>query len=78
MSATKDQKKLLARCLENEIPVFVLTGTDALAVASLRTYINEARKMGCQEDFIQDLETNILPDFRDFQLQEPEKVKLPD
>ncbi len=78
MSATKDQKKLLARCLENEIPVFVLTGTDALAVASLRAYISEARKMGCQEDFIQDLETNILPDFRDFQLQEPEKVKLPD
>ena len=78
MSATKDQKKLLARCLENEIPVFVLTGTDALAVASLRAYISEACKMGCQEDFIQDLETNILPDFRDFQLQEPEKVKLPD
>ena len=78
MSATKDQKKLLARCLENEIPVFVLTGTDALAIGALTAYINEARHMGCHEDFIHDLETNILPDFRDFQTQEPDKVKIPD
>jgi hypothetical protein len=27
---------------------------------------------------VEDLELNVLPDFRDFQAQEPEKVKLPD
>ena len=27
MAATKDQRKLLNRCVLNEIPVFVLTGT---------------------------------------------------
>lgn len=78
MSATKDQKKLLARCLENEIPVFVLTGTDLLAIESLKAYIQEAQRQGCNPQFIKDLQENILPDFQDFQAQEPEKVKLPD
>lgn len=78
MAATKDQRKLLSRCVENEIPVFVLTGTDRCALAALRAYIDEAHRLGCNEAFINDLESNILPDFRDFQTQEPEKVKLPD
>ncbi|MBQ8501564.1 MAG: hypothetical protein IJ494_04540 [Bacteroides sp.] len=78
MAATKDQRRLLNRCVENEIPVFVLTGTDRCALAALRAYAEEARRLGCTTDFIDDLEGNILPDFRDFQMQEPEKVKLPD
>lgn len=78
MPATKDQRRLLSRCIENEIPVFVLTGTDQCAQAALQAYANEARRLGCTEEFIHDLESNILPDFRDFQTQEPEKVKLPD
>ena len=36
MAATKDQRKLLNRCVMNEIPVFVLTGTDRCAMAALR------------------------------------------
>lgn len=78
MAATKDQRRLLGRCIENEVPVFVLTGTDRCALAALRAYVEEARRLGCTDDFIADLETNIYPDFRDFQQQEPEKVKLPD
>lgn len=78
MTATKDQKRLLNRCLLNEIPVFVLTGTDQLAMAALKAYAEEARKLGCNSEFIEDLESNILPDFSDFQAQEPENVKLPD
>ena len=38
MAATKDQRKLLNRCVMNEIPVFVLTGTDRCAMAALRAY----------------------------------------
>lgn len=34
MAATKDSKKLLIRCLTQEIPVFVLTGSDKCAMAA--------------------------------------------
>ena len=78
MAATKDQRRLLNRCVENEIPVFVLTGTDRCAQAALKAYLEEAQRLGCSQAFIEDLQSNILPDFRDFQAQEPEKVKLPD
>ena len=78
MTATKDQRKLLNRCVMNEIPVFVLTGTDRCAMAALRAYAEAARQMGCSDEFVEDLECNVIPDFRDFQLQEPEKVKKPD
>lgn len=78
MTATKDQKKLLSRCLMNEIPVFVLTGTDQCALAALRAYAEEARCLGCSDEFVSDLETNIIPDFQDYQDEEPETVKLPD
>lgn len=78
MSATKDQRKLLNRCVENEIPVFVLTGTDACAMTALMAYAAEARSLGCGKEFIKDLEGNVIPDFRAFQKEEAEKVKLPD
>lgn len=78
MAATKDQRKLLNRCIENEIPVFVLTGTDACAMTALMAYAAQARSVGCSKEFIQDLEGNVIPDFKAFQSEEPEKVKLPD
>lgn len=78
MAATKDQRRLLNKCVENEIPVFVLTGTDACAMTALMAYVAEARALGCNTEFIDDLESNVIPDFRDFQAQESEKVKLPD
>jgi len=78
MAATKDQRRLLNRCVENEIPVFVLTGTDACALTALMAYAAEARSLGCNQEFIKDLEGNVIPDFRDFQIQEKEKVKIPD
>lgn len=78
MAATKDQRKLLNRCVLNEIPVFVLTGTDKCALAALRAYAEEAKKLGCNLEFIEDLEGNVIPDFKAFQEEEYEKVKLPD
>ena len=45
MAATKDQRKLLNRCVMNEIPVFVLTGTDRCAMAALRAYAEAARQI---------------------------------
>lgn len=78
MAATKDQRKLLNKCIMDEIPVFVLTGTDACALAALKAYEEEARRLNCKPSFIEDLQGNVFPDFRDFQMQEPDKVKLPD
>lgn len=78
MAATKDQRRLLNRCVENEIPVFVLTGTDKCALSALMLYAAEARSLGCSKEFINDLENNVIADFRAFQNEEPEKVKLPD
>lgn len=78
MAATKDQRKLLNRCVMNEIPVFVLTGTDACAMTALMAYAAQARSLGCNPEFIHDLEHNVISDFRDFQHQESEKVKKPD
>ena len=46
MAATKDQRKLLNRCVMNEIPVFVLTGTDACALTALMAYAAQARATG--------------------------------
>ena len=78
MAATKDQRKLLNKCVMNEIPVFVLTGTDACAMTALMAYAAEERSLGCSNEFIKDFETNVIPDFRAFQQEEAEKVKLPD
>lgn len=78
MAATKDQRKLLNKCVLNDIPVFVLTGTDRCAMAALNAYAAEAERLGCSADFLTDLNLNVIPDFRDFQMQESEKVKLPD
>lgn len=78
MAATKDQRKLLNRCVENDVPTFVLTGTDACALTALMAYAAEARSLGCNSEFIKDLEGNVIPDFRAFQKEESEKVKLPD
>ena len=46
--------------------------------SDIRAYADEARRLGCNTDFIEDLEGNVLPDFKAFQAEEPEKVKLPD
>ncbi len=78
MAAIKDPKKLLIRCLAQEIPVFVLTGTDKCSLAALKAYLAEAKQLGCISEFINDLETNVLPDFSNFQEQEPDSLKLPD
>lgn len=75
---TKDQRRLLNRCIENEIPVFVLTGTDRCALKALEAYLHEAQALGCNDEFLTDLTENVIPDFQAFQREEPEKIKLPD
>lgn len=73
----KDQKQLLLKSLKNDVPVFVLCGTDENAVETLHQYFEIAKKNGCDNAFLQDMKLAI-EDFKVFQKQEPEKVKLPD
>lgn len=73
----KDQQRLVRKCLDNEVPVFVLCGTDINAVPTMEAYHQYAETKGCSAEFLKDLRL-LIEDFRIFQSQEPEKVRLPD
>lgn len=73
----KDQQRLVRKCLDNEVPVFVLCGTDINAVPTMEGYYQFAKTNGCTVDFLDDLRL-LIDDFRQFRSQEPEKIKLPD
>lgn len=73
----KDQKKILSKCLINDIPAFVIAGTDICSVPTMEAYYKVAQESGCNSDFLEDLKLAI-EDFKVFQKEESEKVKLPD
>lgn len=73
----KDQKRLLHKCMNAEIPVFVLCGNDSCAIESLKEYYRIAKEKGCTPEFLDDLQL-LIADFEHFQEEEAEKIKLPD
>ena len=73
----KDQKQLLLKSLNNDVPVFVICGTDENAIETMEKYFQIAQKNGCDNAFLQDMKL-VIEDFKAFREQEPEKVKLPD
>lgn len=73
----KDQKRLLNKCLVDDIPAFVICGTDKCSVETMQAYYSIAQKNGCSIEFLEDLKLAI-EDFNAFQIEEPDKVKLPD
>jgi len=73
----KDQKRILHKCLLNDIPAFVIAGTDVCAVETMKHYYAIAKTKGCSDEFLEDL-LLAIEDFKIFQNEEPEKVKLPD
>lgn len=73
----KDQKRILHKCLIDDIPAFVLCGTDICSIRTMEEYYKIAKEKGCSPDFLEDMKLAI-EDFKIFQEQEPEKVKLPD
>ncbi|MFV0398393.1 MAG: hypothetical protein ACK5JU_10345 [Bacteroidales bacterium] len=73
----KDQQRLVRKCLDNDVPVFVLCGTDINAVDTMESYYSFAEKNGCSKEFLDDLRL-LINDFKKFQEEEPEKVRLPD
>lgn len=74
----KDQKKLLIKNLHNEVPVFVLVGTDLCAIRTLEAYMCQAKELNCNTDFIQDMEM-VLREFKAFSKDEGKLLmKKPD
>lgn len=78
MRVMKDQKKLLIKNMSNEVPVFVITGTDICAIRTLETYLLLAKEIECNTDFINDMEM-VLKEFKEFSQQEGKLLmKKPD
>ena len=73
----KDQKRLLHKCLLEDIPAFVICGTDICSVQTMEAYNQIAVEKACHSIFLEDLKLAI-EDFKAFQCEEPEKVKIPD
>ncbi|MDR0982134.1 MAG: hypothetical protein LBM07_02670 [Culturomica sp.] len=73
----KDQKRILHKCLIDDVPAFVIAGTDVCAIETMRAYYEIARKNGCSQDFLEDM-LLAIQDFEAFKKQEPEKIRLPD
>lgn len=78
MTAIKDQRRLVNRCITEEIPVFTICGNDVCAQAAIRAYIDAARQNGCSTSFIHELEQDVLACFKDYQNNFSELVKIPD
>lgn len=73
----KDQRALATKCLKNDIPFFTLCGNDINALPILQLYYKSAQINGSSEDFLDDLSELIL-DFKAYQVSEPENMKIPD
>ena len=77
MSAVRDQRAVVMNCLLNEIPVFVLRGNDSCVMKALEAYRKEAERIGCSVDFLNEFDSEVLPDFRDYQADNASMVSLP-
>ncbi len=73
----KDQKAILHKCLRNDWPAFVISGTDICAVEAMEGYLEVARKKGCSQEFLEDMQL-VIDEMRQFQKEEPEHIKVPD
>ncbi|MCT4589868.1 MAG: hypothetical protein N4A71_18735 [Carboxylicivirga sp.] len=73
----KDQKAILHKCLRNDWPAFVIAGTDICAVEVMEAYLQVAKKKGCSQEFLDDMQL-VIDEMRQFQQEEPEHLKIPD
>ena len=64
----KDQKRLLHKCLLEDIPAFVICGTDICSVQTMEAYYQIAVEKGCNSNFLEDLKLAI-EDFKAFQCE---------
>ena len=73
----KDQRAILNKCLRNDWPAFVISGTDVCAVETMEAYYEIAQAKGCHPDFLEDMKL-VIAEMKQFQAEEPEHVRIPD
>ena len=72
----KDQKAILIKCIKNDVPAFVIAGHDFFAIPTLEAYYKVAMENGADAEFLKDMDL-VVQEMKDFQQQEPEKVRIP-
>jgi len=72
----KDQKAILLKCIKNDEPAFVIAGHDIFAVPTLEAYYNIAKDKGAEMEFLKDMAL-VIQEMKDFQEQEPERIRIP-
>jgi hypothetical protein len=73
----KDQKALLFRCIKNDVPAMVFSGNDILFLPLLKRYYEDAKKGGCTQEFLDDIQLRI-EEFEKHIEMSPNTIKLPD
>ena len=73
----KDQKALLLRCIKNDVPAMVFSGNDILFLPLLKQYYLDAKKGGCTQEFLDDIQLRIDEFEKHIQMW-PNTSKLPD
>lgn len=73
----KDQLALLRKCIIDDIPATVFQGNDTCTVEVLEAAIEIYRKHGASREFLYDFR-NVIEDVKDYQKQNPHKLKLAD
>lgn len=74
----KDQKQLLNKCLNNDIPAIVFQGTDRCAIEILQAAEAIYQKNGCSPEFMKDFHENVVGNFMAYQKENSSNTKIPD
>jgi len=74
---TDRDKKIIADCEAQGIPMFVLTAKDELSTSIIDLYAQDAEDAGCTPEFVKGV-TERVTEFEEWQAANPTMVKLPD
>lgn len=72
----KDQRKLLNDCINKNIPLYMLQGTDPCAVDILKTASLIYKQQDCSVEFLYDFQ-NVIRGFHGYQQDSPNGMDLP-
>jgi len=73
----KDQRALLNKCIQDDIPAIVISAKDICALPVIGKYLEEAKKQGCDFSFIEDFK-EVQKAFESYQRENSQQVEVPD
>jgi hypothetical protein len=74
---TEKYKRIILQHEEQGIPIIVFTAKDQLSISALKKYYQECFAADCPEDHCNGI-VAIIKQFQEWQLNNRDKVKLPD